>query len=163
MSRPGNLWRRVHGSIRRRPTNFSWVLPGRLAGCGLPTTQPEFEWLVGRGIECVVTMTEEPLPPQWTSHVSYKHTPTPDMTAPEVERLDETVDFVHENIGAGRPTMVHCAAGLGRAGTVLACYLVKYQNCGAQQAIDRIRALRPGSVQSDVQEMAVAMYERHLR
>ncbi|MEM2160503.1 MAG: protein tyrosine phosphatase, partial [Candidatus Nitrosotenuis sp.] len=24
MSKPGNLWRKIHGKITKRPTNFSW-------------------------------------------------------------------------------------------------------------------------------------------
>ncbi|MYL11492.1 MAG: protein tyrosine phosphatase, partial [Cenarchaeum sp. SB0669_bin_11] len=85
MSRPGNLWRSIHGRVTRRPTNFSWVLPDILAGSGFPTSENEFEWLLSQGVECVVTMTEEPLPKSWTNNVQYKHTPTPDMTAPTPE------------------------------------------------------------------------------
>ena len=162
VSRPGNLWRSVHGRISGRPTNFSWVVPGRVAGSGFPTTLGEFEWLLQQGIGGVVTMTENSLPTEWTGRVSYLHVPTPDMTAPEPEDIDAAVDFIHRNAEAGRPTAVHCAAGLGRAGTILACYLVKHKGYGARQAINEIRLRRPGSIQSDVQETAIMMYERFL-
>ena len=161
MSRPGNLWRSIHGRVTRRPTNFSWVLPDILAGSGFPTSENEFGWLLSQGVKCVVTMTEEPLPKSWTDNVQYKHTPTPDMTAPTPEEIDETVDFIHQNIMAKRPVMVHCAAGLGRAGTILACYLIKYKDYDAQQAIDTIRRERHGSIQSEVQEIAISMYKKH--
>ena len=55
------------------------------------------------------------------------HVPTPDFTAPDMDRIDSAVDFIHEQINNDQSVMVHCAAGMGRAGTILACYFVKYQ------------------------------------
>ena len=59
--------------------------------------------------------------------------------------------------------MVHCAAGMGRAGTILACYFVKYQKFSAVQAIKKIRDERPGSIQSEGQELAIGFYEKHVK
>ncbi len=162
MSKPGNLWRKVHGRIAKRPTNFSWVIDGKLAGSGMPTSPDELEWALRQGVKSVVTMTEDPLPDGWVGRLDYLHVPTPDLTAPDMDRIDAAVDFVHGQISNGRAAMVHCAAGLGRAGTVLACYLVKYRGCSAAEAIDRIRSARPGSVQSEVQELAIGLYEKHV-
>lgn len=162
MSRPGNLWRKVHGKITRRPTNFSWVFPRTVAGSGFPTTREEFDWLIQQGVRCVVTMTEEKLPREWTGDISYLHVPTPDMTAPTPDQIDTAVDFIHDNTESGRPAMVHCAAGLGRAGTILACYLIKHHSRTAREAIGEIRRLRPGSIQSDIQELAISLYHKRV-
>jgi len=158
MSKAGNLWRRVHGEITRRPTNFSWLIGDELAGSGMPTTHDEFEWIKGQGIRAVVTMTENPLPPEWTEGTEYIHLPTPDLRAPDADKITRATDFVQENIKAGRPVMVHCAAGLGRAGTILACYLIRYKGYTSQDAISEIRQRRPGSIQSAEQEDAVMRY-----
>lgn len=163
MSRPGNAWRKIHGSMTGKPTNFSWVIPGRLAGSGMPMSRPEFDWLVSRGIGAVVTMTENALPTEWIHDIKYLHVPTPDMTAPQPEGIEQAVDFIHSNITQDTPAMVHCAAGLGRAGTILACYHVKHMGHSASDAIQRIRDLRPGSIQSPAQELAISMYERQVR
>ena len=162
MSKPGNVWRKIHGKITRRPTNFSWLIGESLAGSGLPTSSEEFDWVLKQGISSIVTMTENPLPVQWVKDLNYLHVPTPDLTAPDMDRIDSAVEFIREQIAGGNSVMVHCAAGMGRAGTILACYLVKYEKYSADEAIQKIRKARPGSIQSKVQELAIGFYEKHI-
>lgn len=165
MTKIGDAYRWFHGRIAERPTNFSWVVEGKLAGCGLPFSENEFEWLLGRGIRSIVTVREVPLPSEWFngSDISYLHLNVEDFGAPSIEQLDSSMKFIEEQLVGGRPVMVHCAAGKGRTGTVLAAYLVKNENLTAEQAIEKLRRLRPGSVQSVVQETAVSMYEKFLQ
>ena len=162
MSAPGNAWRRVHGAVTGRPTNFSWLVDGRLAGSGRPMSSGEVGWARERGVRAIVTMTEDPLPGGWVDGMDYLHVPTVDLTAPTVEGTDRAVEFIRERVGAGKPVMVHCAAGLGRAGTILACYLVRHGGMSAAEAVREVRGQRPGSIQSDEQERAVEYYERHV-
>lgn len=160
VSIPGNIWRKVHGQITRRPTNFSWVILDTVAGSGFPTSRAEVEWLRQQGVRGIISMTERSLPKDWTDDISYLHLPTVDMTAPTRENIDIAMEFMHEHVKNSEPVMVHCAAGLGRAGTILACYLVKYHDKTASEAIVDLRRIRPGSVQSKEQEIAVHMYSR---
>ncbi|WKT58489.1 dual specificity protein phosphatase 23 [Candidatus Nitrosotenuis chungbukensis] len=163
MSKPGNLWRKIHGKITKRPTNFSWLIENKLAGCGMPTSFEEMNWIRNQGVKSIVTMTEESLPNSWLDEIEYLHVPTEDLTAPDLEKIDSAVDYIDERIKNKEPVMVHCAAGIGRTGTILASYLIKYQKMTAKDAIEKLRNERPGSVQSDVQEMAVSMYEKYLK
>lgn len=163
MSKPGNIWRKIHGRITKRPTNFSWFLKNKLAGSGMPTSQEEINWIRKQGVKSIVTMTEQGLPASWIEGLEYLHVPTEDLTAPDVEKIDSAVDFIHEQIENKEPVMVHCAAGIGRTGTILACYLIKYQDLTAKEAIEKVRRERPGSIQSESQEMAVAFYEKFLK
>ncbi|MGI0023703.1 MAG: dual specificity protein phosphatase 23 [Nitrososphaera sp.] len=165
MTKIGDAYRWFHGRIAQRPTNFSWVIDDKLAGSGLPVTEEEFEWLAQRGVKSIVTVREEPLPSKWFngSDIQYMHLYVEDFGAPQVEELDNAVNFIDRQISEGRPVMVHCAAGRGRTGTVLAAYLVKKENLTAQQSIEKIRLLRPGSIQSIAQETAVTMYEKYLK
>lgn len=163
MSAPGNAWRKIHGRIAQKPTNFSWVIDGSLAGSGIPTSRAEFEWITRQGVSAVVTMTENALPQEWVRGVEYLHVPTPDLTAPDMDGIDSAVEFVRNQISKKRRVMVHCAAGMGRAGTILACYHVKYMGCSGSEAVQKIRKARPGSIQSDVQEIAISLYEKHVR
>ncbi len=163
MSKPGNLWRKVHGKITKKPTNFSWLIEEKLAGSGMPTTFDELDWVLKQGVKSIITMTENALPESWTEDVKYLHVPTPDLTAPDMDKIDTAVDFIYERINSKEAVMVHCAAGMGRAGTVLACYLVKYHKHSAKDAIDKLREKRPGSIQSETQEIAIRLYEKHVK
>ena len=163
MSKPGNLWRKIHGVVAKRPTNFSWLLQDKLAGSGMPTSFEEINWIKKQGVRSIVTMTEEGLPDSWLDELEYLHVPTEDYSAPDIEKIDAVVDFINERIKNRDPVMVHCAAGIGRTGTILASYLVKYQKMSAKEAISKVREERPGSIQSESQEIAISVYEEFLK
>lgn len=150
-----------------RPTNFSWVIEGKLAGSGMPMNYSQFLWVMTHGVKAIVTVREVPLPSKWFSNgngddVDYFHLRVEDYSAPSLEEIDNTIDYIQQQISKNKPVMVHCAAGRGRTGTILAAYLIKKENVTANQAIKKIRSIRPGSIQSNQQEMALYMYEKYL-
>jgi atypical dual specificity phosphatase len=108
-------------------------------------------------------MTESALPQSWIKDVNYLHIPTEDLGAPDMEKIDSAVDFINQRLEYNEPVMVHCAAGIGRTGTILACYLIKYKNYTAKKAVDEVRKKRPGSIQSESQEIATSLYEKYIR
>ena len=165
MTKVGNTYRRFHGYLANKPTNFSWVIKDGLAGSGMPMTYSQFIWLIRHGIEAIVTIREVPLPSTWFANktIDYFHLKVEDYGAPSLRDIDATVNYVKEHISDGKPVMVHCAAGKGRTGTILAAYFLKYFNLTAEQAIKKVRELRPGSVQSLPQEKAIEMYEEYLK
>jgi atypical dual specificity phosphatase len=151
--------------VSDRPTNFSWVAEGKLAGSGLPVTQDEFKWVLDKGIKSIVTVREVPLPSRWIdgTDIDYLHLMVEDYGVPNMEVLDEAVNYIDKKIQSGKPVLVHCAAGKGRTGALLAAYMIKKENLTAEQAIEKIRLMRPGSVQSVTQETALSMYEKYVR
>lgn len=163
MTKIGDMYRRVHSMVSERPTNFGWVIEDKLAGSGLPVSKDEFGWLLEHGVKSIVTVREVALPQAWTEKIGYLHLEVDDYGAPELEDIDRAVDFIDAEIKSDRPVMVHCAAGKGRTGVILAAYLVKKEGIGARQSIEKIRAMRPGSIQSEVQEWAIEMYEKYLK
>src|SRR3972149_59696 len=72
MSKPGNFWRKIHGKVTKKPTNFSWLIESKLAGCGMPTTINEVNWVLNQGIKSIVTMTENALPESWIKDILQK-------------------------------------------------------------------------------------------
>ena len=168
MTRIGNTYRWFHGRFANRPTNFSWVIEKKLAGSGIPVNLPQLLWVAKNGIRSVITVRESPLPTSWLDNTSqkleYLHLKVDDFCAPNLESLESTVRYIDQQINEEKPVLVHCAAGKGRTGTILAAYLMKQDpNLSSLEAIKKIRVLRPGSIQSEEQISALQSFERHLK
>ena len=159
----GDVWRKVHGTVTGRPDNFSWLIENKLAGSAIPTTIDEVKWVIEQGIKSIVTVREEPLDAEWVKDINYLHIMSNDMGVPEYNDLLAAVDFIHRRITNKEPVMVHCLAGLGRTGTILASYLIKYQNMSADEAMKKVREQRPGSIQSYPQEEIIFRFEKSLK
>ena len=159
----GDVWRKVHGTVTGRPDKFSWLIENKLAGSGIPTSINEVQWVLDQGIKSVVTIREEPLDESWTRDINYLHVLSNDMGVPEFKDLIHAVDFIHRRITSNEPVLVHCLAGMGRTGVILACYLVKYQNMSADEATQKVRKERPGSIQSYPQEEIIFQFEKFLQ
>ena len=169
MTRIGEIYRRVHGRFVERPTNFSWVIPQKLAGSGLPSSYDQLTWLASNGIKTLVTVREIPLPEIWFQKVNSLNyeledhfLKTDDYDAPTIDEIHSVVDYIEKKIEADRPVLVHCAAGKGRTGTILAAYLIKNDGVTPHEAVKKLRLMRPGSVQSERQSMAIEHYHRFL-
>ena len=168
----GNLFRWIHGKVSNKPTNFSWVIDNKLAGSGTPMTSEQYRWLIKNNIKSIVTVREFPLPQKWLIdneketiiNDDYKFVYVKDYGVPSLEVLDNIVDYINIKITKEKkPLVVHCAAGKGRTGTILAAYLLKQDNISSQEAIKKIRSLRPGSIQSKIQEEILHEYETFLK
>lgn len=80
-----------------------------------------------------------------------------DMTAPELQDVRDFVAEVDGELGRGGRVAVHCLGGVGRTGTMVACYLVLH-GMTPPEAIAEVRARRPGSIQTEEQELVVYRY-----
>ena len=159
----GDVWRKVHGTITGKPDNFSWLLENKLAGSAIPTSIDEVQWAIDQGVKSIITVREEPLDESWIKDVKYLHIHSNDMGVPEFTVLVSAVDFIHRRITNNEPVMVHCLAGMGRTGTLLACYLIKHQKMSADEALQKVREERPGSIQSFPQEEIIFQFEKSLK
>jgi atypical dual specificity phosphatase len=146
--------------------NFSYVIEGKLAGCAHPgrytDCQSALAWLKQRGIGAVVSLDEEGIPLYLIADqdLHYLHLPIPDFSIPAMEQVSEFLEFARKSVEGGRPVVVHCGAGYGRTGTMLACYLVS-QGHTPQKAVEHVRRVRPGSIETPEQEAFVGEFERH--
>ncbi len=159
MTKIGDAKRKLHGMITGKPDNFSWIIEEKLAGSAIPTSKEEVDWVKQEGVKSIVTIREEPLEDEWIKDVSYLHVNSNDMGVPEFNDLVFAIDFMHRKIEENKPVMVHCLAGLGRTGTLLACYLIKYENMSADDAVQKVREERPGSIQSFSQEEIIHKFQ----
>jgi len=163
MTKIGDAKRKLHGMITGKPDNFSWIIEKKLAGSAIPTSKEEVDWLKEEGVKSIVTIREEPLDDDWIDDIEYLHIHSNDMGVPEFDDLISSVDFIHRQLENNKPVMVHCLAGLGRTGIILACYLIKYEKMSADDAITKIRKERSGSIQSYSQEEIIFRFEKFIK
>ena len=141
------------------PPGFSWVDQPHLAAMAMPESVADLAWLRRHRIEVLISLTEEPLPRHWVNDAGLLvvHVPVPDMEPPTDRQLDHLLDTIRKANASGMGVAVHCAAGLGRTGTVLAAYFVA-QGVPTRDAIEKVRDLRPGSVETVEQERAIERF-----
>ncbi len=140
--------------------NFSWVLEGCLAGAMGPASRRDLIFFQQQDIRAVLRMEESTISAEiWNMHDMFES--VPDFSAPSLAQIDRMARWIEDQIeNWERPVVVTCYAGIGRTGTVLAAYLV-YMGYEPQRAIDLVREMRPGSIQTREQEQSVFDYAEH--
>lgn len=146
---------------------FRWIIQGLLAGSGKPgllgPIDEDMSFLRTSGIEVMVTLTEAPLDVPFEDYgMECLHFPIADMGFPMPRECDQIVKKIDEYMQQKRPVLVHCKAGLGRTGTVLACCLVAAGEA-AEEAIVRVRKANPNYIQTPAQASFVHHFERYRR
>ncbi len=142
------------------PIRFSWVIAGKLAASAKPKTAMQLRWLRKHGIGAVLDLTETPndLEDTWRAMgANYLKVAMRDHSPPTLAQLRLAVGFISTQLSLGNPVLVHCLGGLGRTGTVLACYLLKSHRISAESAIREIRGTRLGSIEPS-QEANILRY-----
>lgn len=141
--------------------NFDWIVEGQVAAMARPWPE-DFEELRRRGITALLSVSERPMNDPEAEGFARLSLPVRDFHAPSPGQLDAAVEFVEAAVNAGGACAVHCGAGLGRTGTVVAAWLVR-RGRSAREAIAEVRRARPGSVETREQEAAVVAYENSRR
>jgi atypical dual specificity phosphatase len=141
--------------------NFDWIVEGQVAAMARPWRE-DFDELRRLGITALLSMSERPVNEPGADGFARLSLPVRDFHAPSLGQLEAAVEFVEAAVNSGGACAVHCGAGLGRTGTVVAAWLVR-RGRSAREAIAEVRRARPGSVETREQEAAVVAYENSRR
>lgn len=74
--------------------------------------------------------------------VRYRRMSVEDLGIPTADHMRSVLDYLADEIAAGRPAYVHCWGGIGRTGTVVGCWMVQVDGLTAAGALERIAELR---------------------
>ncbi len=85
-------------------------------------------------------------------NIEIKHFPVLDQSVVNKHEMVTLIQWIKTNLENGSKILIHCVGGLGRAGTVAACYL-KSIGYSFEEAINEVRKTRsPRAIESKVQE-----------
>mmetsp|Transcript_17744 Transcript_17744/g.40961 ORF Transcript_17744/g.40961 Transcript_17744/m.40961 type:complete len:212 (+) Transcript_17744:116-751(+) len=170
------------------PRNFSFLWKNEVALSSIPVNADQIRaWKEVFKVSLVVTLTKESLPPSWFRDIDCTnlHVPVTDNHPLSNDQMDVITEAIVDSVRAGGSAVIHCFGGKGRTGTVGACLLMRYGSrgilrgtCGgtgttaeeetpisfdAADAIDFLRTIRPGSIESESQEVFIREYENVLQ
>jgi len=149
------------------PRGFLWLKRGKLAGTPRPGIVAELdhdlEALRRAGINTLISLTQRPMDTTALIAHGFQHvaSPIPDMCAPTLAQAVDLCQKIDEFIARGDAVAVHCRAGLGRTGTILACSLI-WDGMEALDALEACRRIQPNWVQSTEQAEFLESFEKHL-
>ena len=138
-----------HGGIDEIPLPG---VPGRLWLCGKHAVGPDHEVALAE-VEAttIVCLTQaDELDDRYPDYLSWLRSapdhaiwhPIHDLHAPPLEVADELVAAIVARLAAGERIILHCAAGIGRSGTVAVCVLVEL-GVPLDEALAVVAANRP--------------------
>lgn len=146
------------------PLGFAWLEPGRIAGAPLPGAVNDIHHdlvaLKRMGITMLITLTERDLPGDVLRQhgLANLHLPIYDHEVPTLAQIQMLLKRMEGLIQRGEVLAVHCLAGRGRTGVVLAAWWVR-AGLTAQEALRRVRLIDPRYVQNAEQETFLQSYE----
>ena len=144
---------------------FGFVGTYRVAGMGEPwcaMLDKTFALLKQGKIGAILTLTEDdPFGHDYeVVGFAHHHEPIDDAEAPDMPAMDRALEFIDAQIAKDHGVAVHCLEGRGRTGAVLCAWLAKTEGLNTQNAIARVRTLRPITALSLSQKAFLSSYIR---
>jgi atypical dual specificity phosphatase len=145
--------------LQRTSDPGAWIVPGKLLIRSYPHREADLDALASMGIRTVINLASRAHDPhrlEGTGLVEV-HIAVRDFSAPTPEQIDRGIAAIDAALARGERVAVHCDGGLGRSGTLAACYLV-HRGLDAGRAVQEVRARRPGAIETSAQRAAIEAY-----
>jgi atypical dual specificity phosphatase len=155
-------------SASQGPKGFIWIVDGVLAGCPMPGVSSPISYDLGLiasiGVTYLITLTEEDLDQEEleVSGLRNLHLPIYDRETPSLNQMHMLLFKMQKLIDDGEVLAVHCLAGIGRTGTVLAAWMIKEGGITADESIKRLRLINSSFVQTKMQEDFLVDFENDI-
>lgn len=130
------IWRRLFG------LNLSSIEPGLFVGGAF--TARQWPHIHALGVRAVLNLRAERLDPfrePFPERTLRLH--VTDFFAPSLEQLATGVAFIADCCANDLPVLVHCRAGVGRAPTTAAAYLIAHRQMSVPAALAYLASARP--------------------
>ncbi len=121
-----------------------------LYASGIPAGSRAVKWLKKMGIDAVVSLTERPINGSKEFNIYY-NIPMINGDPADPQVLKKAVLKINDLINNGNCVLVHCSAGLGRTGMVIASYFIYTKHMDPEKALEKIKSIRPGSLEDKEQ------------
>jgi atypical dual specificity phosphatase len=139
--------------------NFSWIEERVIAGASTPSTEEHFIFLKDKGIKAIINLREKidyQASEELLAHFEINHLPIIDFSVPSMEQVMKFREICTKYHLEEKSLLVHCYAGCGRTGMMLAHWLMMRKKIDtAEEAIKEIRRLRSCSIETVEQEESV--------
>jgi len=77
------------------------------------------------------------------ARMEYLWLPVIDTCAPTFEQIFHGMQWIERQLRAGRSMYIHCAAGIGRSATMLACWYIYSRGMSVHEALRFLKARHP--------------------
>ena len=106
----------------------------------------DIERLQRQGVQAVINLCAERRDDEQrlaAANMTYLWLPVLDMCAPSFEQIEYAMRWIHHQRQRNHMIYVHCAAGIGRSATLLACWYIYHRGLSAPDALQHIKSKHP--------------------
>ncbi len=135
-----------------------WVDKERFGGASQPQIS-DLPFLKSIDLAGIICLQEDSTSEELSRllDVAYLHRPIIDYGIPSSEDISEIMKFLsqQQKLKPNFPVLIHCTAGYGRTGTILASLIKILDQVESKEAIRRVRNINPLAIETDEQEQFI--------